>query len=229
MNKLFTVFVKVTGILPYMVMMRPKIYYEDKSKQSRKIRGKAIVMPDHHEIWDVATMMHAFPCRDLRCIISELICTNKFISFFVKNMGFIVTDRSAKDFSFITKAQRILDKNGVIELYPEGRLPNPGEETPLEFKPSIAYLALESGAPIIPVASNGSFLKKERMRTIIGTPVNVRELYDDSISERDNIDNITNILRNRIIDLKNELERKTNDCRRKSNKKEKARDQRITV
>ncbi len=230
MNKPFTVFVKVTGIVPYLVLMRPKIYYEDKSVQSRKIQGKAIVMPDHHEIWDVATMMHAFPFRNLRCIISELICSNKAISLFVKGMGFIITDRANMDFSFLTKAEKVLKENGVIELYPEGRLPKEDEETPLPFKPSIAYLALNTGAPIIPVVSNGSFAKKERMRVLIGTPIDVRELYDDALNERENIENITNILRNKIKELKNELERQTkNRTKHHGSKVEKAGGQRITV
>ena len=36
---LFNWFVKITGWLPYKILVRPKIYYEDKSVQSRKIKA----------------------------------------------------------------------------------------------------------------------------------------------------------------------------------------------
>ncbi len=225
MNKPFAVFVKITGFLPYWAMTRTKFYYEDKSKQSRRLKGKAIVMPDHHQIWDVAVLMHTFPTRNLRCIISEVICSSKPKTLFMKNMGYIVTDRANMDFTFLTRAEKVLDEGGVIEIYPEGRLPKSGEETPLEFKPSVTYLALQSGAPIIPVVTTGAFVKKERMRVMVGCPIDARELYDESLSERENIDNITNILRNKIKELKNELERQTNG----KYQAEKESKQRVTV
>ncbi len=227
MNNFLPVFTKITGYLPYIAVMRPKIYYENKALQSRKIRGAAIVMPDHHMIWDVATLMHVFPSRNMRCIISEVICTNKAVAFFVKHMGYIIADRECKDFSFLSKAEDVLEKNGVVEIYPESRLPRPGEETPLPFKPSVTYLALHSGAPIIPVVTNGSFAKKERMRVLIGAPIDVRELYDTSMGERENIDNITNILRNKIIELKYELERQRSG--RSAAEAKKTEDKRVTV
>ncbi len=207
MNKPFAVFVKATGAIPFTLMTNPKYYFEDINRQGRHIRGKAIVMPDHHSIWDVATMMHAFPGRNLRCVIAEVIVEgNPLMRLFAKSMGYVVVDRNSSDFSFMSKAQRILDEDGVVEIFPESRLPRPGEETPLEFKPSVTYLALESGAPIIPVVSNGSFNKKERMAVMIGVPINVRELYDESLGEKENVLRITELLRNKIIELKKMLD-----------------------
>ena len=68
-------------------------------------------------------------------------------------------------------------------------------------------LALESGAPIIPVYNNAKPFSKERERVIIGKPIYVGELYDSSLSERENINNINAYVRSKIIELGKELER----------------------
>ena len=111
----------------------------------------------------------------------------------------------------IDRCKTILDNGGVVEIYPEARIPDPEEAKPLPFKPSTVYLALESGAPIIPVYTNGCYFKWKRARMIIGTPFDAREYYDDALSEKENIENITNLLRERIIDLGKQLDEKIHE------------------
>ena len=120
-------------------------------------------------------------------------------------MGGIRVDRDARDFSFVAKSQEILEKGGVVEIFPESRLPLKGEERPLPFKPSAAYIALLSGAPIIPVFSNGAYFTKKRARVIIGKPMYARELYDDSLSEKENLAAISEAMREKIISLEKML------------------------
>ncbi len=203
-------FVKITGWLGYRLMMRPKYHYMDKSRQSRFFKGKAIVMPIHYSHWDVAAMLHAFPTRNLQCIAAEVMYSAGFMEHFLPALGFVRVDRQNADFGFITEAGKILSRGGVVEIYPEARLPGPGEQSPLEFKPSVAYIALENDAPVIPVVHNGAYFRKERMQVLIGVPISVSELYDDSLSEKKNIENITEILRETIVEMKYELEKRTN-------------------
>lgn len=201
-------FFKITGFIPQLFAFRRKVYYEDKRVQSRRIKGKAIVMPNHHSVMDVANMMFVFYGRSLRCLTAELMFRkNFFMTLILKMLGCIKVDRESHDFSFLNKAEAILNKGGVVEVYPESRLARPGEEKPLEFKPSVVALALSTGAPIIPVYHNGAMFKKERALVMIGKPIDVRELYDDSLSEGENIDNICKMLRGKVIELGKELER----------------------
>ena len=201
-------FIKITGFIPWFFGYRAKIYYEDKSVQDRRIKGKAIVMPNHHSVMDVALHMFVFWGRTLRCLAAELMYKkNIFMTLMLKLLGYIKVDRDSHDFSFLGKAEKVLNKKGVIEIYPESRLARPGEEKPLEFKPSVVYLALSTGAPIIPVYHTGALFKKERALVIIGKPIDVKEWYDDTLGERENIEIICKKLRERVIELGNELER----------------------
>jgi 1-acyl-sn-glycerol-3-phosphate acyltransferase len=142
--------------------------------------------------------------------MAELMFRQNFLlTFLLKILGGIRVDRNSHDYSFVSKCCKILEKGGVIEIYPEARIPQPGEETPLPFKSSAAYIALESGAPIIPVYNEGKYFKLHRNKVIIGTPIDVRELYDNSMGHTENLENISKILRQRVIELKDELEEQT--------------------
>lgn len=192
------------------MLNRPKLYYEDKSVQKNRIKGSAIIVSNHTSVLDVGTMMFTFWRRTLRCLVAELMYKkNPFMTFFLKGIGGIRVERDTHDFSFVQKSCDILAKGGVVEIYPEARLPRKGEEAPLPFKPSATYIALQSGAPIIPVCTNGKICSKARLRVLIGKPIYAETLYDESLSEKENYEKITETLRERIIELSYELERKT--------------------
>ena len=209
-------FIKITGWIPQLFVFRKKIYYEDKKVQSRRIKGKAIVVSNHYDVWDYPLMMFVFWRRSLRCQIAELMYEkNIFLTLVLKGLGGIKVNRETHDFSFVAKSLKVLDKKGVVQIFPESRLPTPGEETPLPFKPSAAWIAMLSEAPISPVAHNGKYFGKGRSRVIIGKPIDVREWYQEDLEEKENIRIINEKLRERIIELQHELERQTKEEKEK--------------
>lgn len=206
---LFNWLVKITGWPIYALLLRPKIYYENKKVQSRRIRKSAIVISNHTAILDFAVTMFTFPTRTLRCAVAEIMYQkNIFMTALLRLLGAVRVDRTTHDFAFLSACEKILGSGGVVEIYPESRLPEPGEPTPLEFKPSAVYLALQTGTPIIPICNNARFFEKNPMRIMIGTPIDVRALYNDELSEKENIAKITAHIRGKIIELGKRLEEK---------------------
>ena len=204
---LFNWFVKITGWIPQLILFKTKVNYEEKASQNKRIKGKAIVVSNHNQVMDFAVLMFVFWRRTLRCAAAEILFRKNFIfTLFLKALGCVKVDRNEHDFSFLTKLQQILDKGGVVEMYPESRLPKDGESRPIEFKPSYVYLALESGAPIIPVFSSVKMCAKKRNDVIIGKAINVGDLYDPALSEKENINNINTYVRSKIIELGKQLE-----------------------
>ena len=203
--KFWNAFVKITAYPVQKAVFRTKVCYEDKRAQSRRIKGSAVIVSNHTSVWDYAIYLFVFFTRTFRCQMAEVLFNKKPLGLFLKMMGGIRVDRDARDFSFVAKSQEILEKGGVVEIFPESRLPLKGEERPLPFKPSAAYIALLSGAPIIPVFSNGAYFTKKRARVIIGKPMYARELYDDSLSEKENLAAISEAMREKIISLEKML------------------------
>ena len=207
--KFWNAFVKITAYLPQLVIFRTKVYYEDKAAQSRRIKGGAIIISNHTSVWDYAEYLFVFFFRTLRAQMAEVLFEKKPLGLFLKMMGGIRVNRGANDFACVTKSEKILEKGGVVLIFPESRLPLKGEERPLPFKPGAAYLALLSGAPVVPVFTNGKYFSKKRARVIIGKPIYARDLIDDSLSEKENLARITDIMRDRIISLEKQLYEQT--------------------
>lgn len=205
-------FVKITGWFVQMLAFRTKIYYEDPALQNRRIKGKAIIISNHTSVYDYAVFLFVFWSRTLRYQMAELLFDKKPLGLLLKLLGGIRVDRNAHNFGFLSESEKILDAGGIVGVFPESRLPRPGEERPLPFKPSAAYLALSSGAPVIPVYTNGSYFTRKRASVVIGKPLDARSLTDAGRSEKENIEIVTQTMRQRVIELENllnEYENKT--------------------
>ena len=206
MISFFNWFVKITGWLIQLIVFRTKVFYVDKAKQSRRIKGPAIIVSNHTSVWDYAIWLFVFFSRTLRFQMAEVLYKKKVLGLFLKMMGGIYVNRDTHDLSFIDKSNEILRKGGVVGIFPESRLPLPEEERPLPFKESVTQLALLSEKTIIPVYTNGVYFKKSRVRVMIGNPINVSDYIDESLSEKENVDRVTKLLREKIIELGQKLD-----------------------
>ena len=211
MNKFFTAFTKITAYPMQFFCFRTKVYYEDRKVQGRRIKGPAIIISNHTAVYDYAVFLFVFFGRTLRYQMAEVLFEKKFLGPFLKAMGGIRVDRNTYNFSFIEKSEEILREGGVVGIFPESRLPRKDEERPLPFKPSAAFIAINCGVPVIPVYTNGSYFNSKRARVIIGKPINPSSYVDSSLSERENINKFTDVLRDKILELRDELTRQTQE------------------
>lgn len=200
---LFHWFIKITGFLPMLVILRNRIHYEDRAIQGRKIKGGAIVVANHNVLMDFAVLLFTFPFNTLRCVVAEVLYHKNFVlRCFMKMLGTVEVNRHGYDIAFLKKCRKIIERGGIVEIFPEGRLPDKdGNGSLLPFKPGAVYLALETKVPIIPVYNARRGMSTKRGAVIIGKPIYLDELYDESLSKKENIDNMTLVLRQKIIDL----------------------------
>ena len=186
---------------------RTKITYEDKNIQNRFIKGPAIIISNHTSVFDYAVYLFVFWSRTLRVQMAELLFDMKPLNILLKLLGGIKVDRNSHNFGFIEKSCDILKEGGVVGIFPESRIPLPDEKRPLEFKTSAAYIALRSEVPVIPAVTNGSYFNKKRARVLIGTPINVQDFTDETLSERENIQRVSDGLRARIAEMMEKQEK----------------------
>lgn len=72
---------------------------------------------------------------------------------FLLGIGQVKVDRDTTDRTAITRALGVLDDGGVLGIFPEG---SRGEGDFASLRAGLAYFAVRSGAPIVPVAVLGS-------------------------------------------------------------------------
>lgn len=204
--RFFNFFVKFTGIPPYFFLFHTKTYYENKALQSRRIKGKAIVICNHTSVFDYPVIMFTFFFRTIRVQMAEVLFKNPFLGVFLKMLGGVRVDRNSHDLGFMAKCEHILNKGGVVGIWPEGRIPKQDEERPLNFKTGAAFLALSTGAAIIPVYTDGSYFRFfKRAHVIVGTPIYPEAVCDETKTEKENIETLTSLMREKIITLGNIL------------------------
>lgn len=201
MSSFFQIFVRLTGWLPQWFCFRTKISYEDKRVQSRRIKGGAIIVSNHTSVYDYAVLLFVFFTRTLRYQMAEVLF-RPGLGTFLKMMGGIYIDRKAHQYGFMDQSLGILRSGGVVGVFPEGRLPVEGETPPIAFRPGAAYLSLISGAPVIPVWTNGSYFNRKRARVMIGTPLFPDEYRIPGLSEKEMIERYASAMREKIIRLR---------------------------
>lgn len=205
----FNWFVKITAWPVQKIVFRTKIYYEDKKVQGRKIKGPAIIISNHTAVYDYAVFLFVFWMRTLRYQMAELLFDKPVLGRFLKWMGGIYVNRNVFDFDFVSKSKEILDKGGVVGIFPEARIPRPEEKRPLPFKSSAAYIAYMSGVQLVPVVTNGVYFnKKKRAAVLIGKPFSVKEWWDPQKTQRANLQDISERMRKEIIRLTKELKKR---------------------
>ncbi|MEU3892306.1 lysophospholipid acyltransferase family protein [Streptomyces sp. NPDC029041] len=79
---------------------------------------------------------------------------------FLLGIGQVKVDRDTTDRTAITRALGVLDSGGVLGIFPEGTR---GEGDFASLRAGLAYFAVRSGAPIVPVAVLGSSERRGRL------------------------------------------------------------------
>ena len=191
---------KLTGYLPLRILLRQRYYKEDGYKVGHGVKGPAILIANHTHIMDYFTMIFAHPFRKQRCFVSELIYQKPVLGFFSKIMDNILVHRERSDLSFMSEAENTLKKGGVITIFPEGHLVKTGKLD--VFKPAVVYLALRSGAPIIPHYIEPNYFKFKRTRIIMGKPIYLRDYCDCTNPSKEKVQELCEMLRKKTNELK---------------------------
>jgi 1-acyl-sn-glycerol-3-phosphate acyltransferase len=79
---------------------------------------------------------------------------------FLRGIGQVKVDRTSTDRTAVTQALGVLENGGVLGIFPEGTR---GEGDFASLRAGLAYFAVRSGAPIVPVAVLGSSERSGRL------------------------------------------------------------------
>jgi 1-acyl-sn-glycerol-3-phosphate acyltransferase len=116
--------------------------------------GPVILAPNHFSAmdhWFVGIELR----RRVRFMAKSQLFKGRALEFIMPHGGAFPVRRGQRDEQSIQTALMILERGGVLVIYPEGgrsRSATLGESA----RPGIGRLALQSGAPIVPVAVHGS-------------------------------------------------------------------------
>jgi 1-acyl-sn-glycerol-3-phosphate acyltransferase len=173
--------------------------------------GPAILIANH--TCGIDHMVLQAGCRRvLGFLIAQEYAESWYSKPFCTLLGCIPVKRDGRDLTATRAALRALDDGRVLPIFPEGKiLASSGRELG-EAKPGAAYIALRSGAPVIPAYIQGtpktaeiirSLVTPSRTRVVFGSPITIDvPPGDDRESERRQIEHVTEQLMAAIRALK---------------------------
>lgn len=120
--------------------------------------GPAILAVNHSHNIDGPMVMGVSP-RPTHFLIKKEAFVGP-LGTFLTGIGQLKVDRTSADRTAISDALGVLDNGGVLGIFPEGTR---GEGDFASLRAGLAYFAVRSGAPIVPVAVLGSSEKPGRL------------------------------------------------------------------
>lgn len=204
MNAFILGFVKLTGLIPAYIFMKPKVY---KKTTNRTLPKKAIIMSNHTSLLDFVLYVLVFWYRNLHFLMAEVLFNKgKLFAWFLYKIGGIFVDRDFCQFSFVEESLKVLDNNGIVTIFPQGRLPVGGRAFP--YKPGIVLIALRTDAPIVPVYTDGNYGLLKRAHVMVGEEIYLRDYVDSEDVSNEKIAELTAMLEQKNLALKEDLEKR---------------------
>ena len=129
----------------------------------------AVVLAKHQSAWETFMLQDVF--KDTVFVWRKEIKYLPFFGWALASIPMIETDRSASRSSLrrlVEQGRDRLDKGYTVIIFPEGTRSQPGSKN--RYKNGGAHLAVETGAPVLPVALNsGEFWGRNALFKKCGT------------------------------------------------------------
>ena len=173
-SNLFYDFIKITGFVPTMIFMRPKVICAD-GVNPLKVKGGALISCNHLSYLDPIIVHTVFWNRRISSISTkEVFGTSKLRRGFFYGMHAIKVDRESFSMQTFHQVKKRLCDDQLVLIFPEGQI-NQGNGV-LAFKSGAILMAHQCNKPVIPVCIIKREKLLDRQVVLVGEPVDVREM-----------------------------------------------------
>ncbi|MGH2892962.1 MAG: 1-acyl-sn-glycerol-3-phosphate acyltransferase, partial [Solirubrobacteraceae bacterium] len=181
-NLLIYGFVRVTFQAFFLVYFR----FKRIGREHIPKRGPVIIASNHRSFLDpfvIACMAR----RPMYYVAKkEIFLYNRLLAWVLAALGAFPVDRGAGDADFIDTAKAILARGDIVLIFPEGTRTRPGSLG--RPKRGVGRLALETGAPVVPIAvlgteavRKGCRIRPHKVKLRAGRPLRFPQVENPSV------------------------------------------------
>lgn len=191
-------FVKITGLIPTLILMRPKFFHPYGKK--RYYKGGILAACNHVDFLDPVVLLLTFWYRRVHSVATNELFSNKQKAFFFSHIHCIPIDK--KNFT-VTSLREIVNRlkaGHLVTIFPEGTVvKDVATQHELAYKSGVILMALKSKTPVLPIYVGDVKKWYSRRIIVMGEPIDFCSLYENPTKA--DIHEMTNILRQKEIEL----------------------------
>lgn len=178
-----------------------KIVYRLKviGKENVPKTGSLIFCGNHRSLLDAPIIVVTAP-RHLRFFAKEELNKNFIIKFLAFCFGIIFVKRDEKDVQALKESLKALKNNECLGIFPEGTR-NGFEKNEGKVKNGAAYLAIKTGADIIPIGICGTLKPFTKNVVYYGKPVDLSKFRDLKKLDKEQEDEASELVKDEILRL----------------------------
>ncbi len=166
----------------------------DGKKYRRNFSGGALIAANHTGFSDAVTLGSCFWYRRVFILTSEEVMNGGIKTILLKLMGCIRVDRNVSDIDAMRSSVETIKNGHTVAIFPQGHI----EAELSSIKSGAVLIALQSGAPIIPVYSRKPKKWFQRRTLVIGEPFYCSEYCKKKFPSMADIDNLSALLLEKI-------------------------------
>lgn len=163
----------------------------------------AVICCNHLSAIDVTYLVKYFNRKTFFVGKKELF-EKKFVGGLLASFGGVPIDRENVDVKNLMRIVKLLKTGHNMVIFPEGTRNKTGSTELLPFKGGSMVLALRTKRLILPVIIYKKAKIFRRNYMMIGKPFDLSQFYQEKTTD-DNVLNMENFVRSKMIDLQNEL------------------------
>lgn len=172
------------------------------NRRNLRVKGKAIFVCNHLSMADPILICLVSP-RMVHFMAKQELFKSRIGQLFFKALFVFPVNRRTADMTSLKKALDVLNKGKVFGIFPEGK--RSVTDTLDQFEKGAAFLAIRSGAPLIPMYIRPDSFRRCHPVMIVGKPIDISNIVANT-KKSTLIDVVTDEIADSIDSLRVELE-----------------------
>ena len=163
-------------------------------------KGAYIICANHTSNWDAPILVSNLK-RKVYVMAKAELFKNKFIKWLGDKCCVFPVKRGMRDIESIKYSLKLLKDGEILVIFPEGT--RKGLEKNGKAQNGLAYMAIRTGVPVIPVGIQGEMKPFRKVKLNIGEPLDFSQ-YKSNKPEKEILDKVSKEIMDNIIMLTNE-------------------------
>ena len=163
-------------------------------------KGAYIICANHTSNWDAPILVSNLK-RKVYVMAKAELFKNKFIKWLGDKCCVFPVKRGMRDIESIKYSLKLLKDGEILVIFPEGT--RKGLEKNGKAQNGVAYMAIRTGVPVIPVGLQGEMKPFRKVKLNIGEPLDFSQ-YKSNKPEKEILDKVSKEIMDNIIMLTNE-------------------------